>query len=175
MKSKISVFIAILTIMGSGKSFGAFPVKQLSLNQNSLTGNNLAMISSSEKYKMATGVFRFSDFQTAGFKQYAMNNFISHISFVFGKTDFSQNLVTGFSRKSLESKGNAILTTGLIIMGIGLASTLVGGLMIGATRTNNDLGMVTGGGIILALGAVLLFTGLIVLICGFATNNSSWY
>ena len=164
MKREISLFIAIIIIMASGKSFGAFPVKQVSLNQNSLTVNNQTIISCTEKYKIATGVFRFSNFQTAGVKQDAMNNFLSHNSFVFGKTNISQNVMTGFSWKSQQSKGNGLLTSGLVILGIGLACMLAGALVASKAVGINVLE----GGLLFVAGGLVCLPGLIVTICGLA-------
>ncbi len=167
MKIKISVFIAVLTFTALGKSFGAFRVKQLSLNQNSLTGN----ISSTEKYKMATLVFRFSDFQKAGYKQSAMSTFISNNSSVYEKSNISQNVMTEFSRRNQQKKGNPTLITGLVLLGTGLAGMLAGGL-----RTSQGVGMeILAGATLFVLGGGLFLAGLIVTICGLATNNSHGY
>jgi len=163
MTIKMSVFIAIITITAFGKSFGAFSVKQLSLNQNSLTGN----ISSTEKYKMATLVFRFSDYQKAGCKQSAMNTFISNNSSVYKKNDISQNDITGFSWRNQQSNGNPALITGLVLLGTGLAGMLAGGLI---ASQGSGMG-VPGGAALFVLGGVLFLAGLIVTICGLAFNN----
>ena len=168
MKIKISVFIAVLTFTALGKSFGAFPVKQLSLNQNSLTGN----ISSTEKYKMATLVFRFSDFQKAGYKQSAMSTFISNNSSVYEKSNISQNVMTEFSRRNQQKKGNPTLITGLVLLGTSLAGMLAGGLI---ASYGNGMDAKPGGVALFTLGGLLFLPGLIVTICGLATNNSHGY
>ncbi len=164
MTIKISVFIAILTITAFGKSFGAFSVKQLSLNQNSLTGN----ISSTEKYKMATLVFRFSDFQKAGYKQSAMNTFISNNSSVYEKSDISQNVISGFSWRNQQSNGKPVLTTGLVLLGTALAGMLAGGLI---ASYGNGMDAKPGGVALFVVGGLLFLPGSIVTICGLALNN----
>ncbi len=166
MKNKISVFIAILTITALGKSFGAYRVEQLSLNQNSLACSNMAMISSTEKYKIATQVFHFSDFQKTGFKQHAMNNFKNNNSVVFGKTDISQNVMNGFSWRNQQSNGGSTLTTGLGLMGASVACILAG-LVMGVSGRNPG----TLGAGLFVVGFLLILPGLIVTIIGLVTNN----
>jgi len=166
MTIKMSVFIAIITITAFGKSFGAFSVKQLSLNQNSLACSNMALISSTEKYKIATQVFHFSDFQKTGFKQHAMNNFKNNNSVVFGKTDISQNVMNGFSWRNQKSNGGYTLTTGLGLMGAS-AACILAGYVVGFSGRDPAS---PGAGLLL-VGILLFLSGLIVTIIGLAKNN----
>ena len=164
---KFNILIALMFVV-TISTFGAFPVKQLSLNQNSLTGN----ISSTEKYKMATLVFRFSDFQKAGYKQSAMSTFISNNSSVYEKSNISQNVMTEFSRRNQQKKGNPTLITGLVLLGTSLAGMLAGGLI---ASYGNGMDAKPGGVALFVLSGLLFLPGLIVTICGLATNNSHFY